>query len=254
MNTTLATAMRRAAGKAGDRTTLVTSLFVVAIAMIALAAGRWDMAVYALSFWHYLVYALAFLWRRITPERFRRDAMLLRTISLVALASVFLATLPNLLSLVVMAAGFALNIAAFRALGTDRTYYGVELTALPPERTTAFPYSVTAHPMLIGNMLGYGAPLLDAGFRAAWWPLAVLHVLLNFAIILMEAHARPSRLLGTLLPLLGLAVGSLLLLIAFRDVWPFALASILCVAAFGALLFRRYATVDGRGNNQEKRA
>ena len=248
LTTTLSKAARRAADMAGDRATLATAALVVAVAVIGLFAGRWDMAVYTLSFWHYLVYALAFLWRRITPERFQRDAILLRTISLVALAGVCLAILPNLFSLVVMAAGFSLNVAAYRALGTDRTYYGVELTALPPERTTAFPYSLTAHPMLIGNMLGYGAPLLDAGFRAEWWPLAALHALLNLAIILMEAHGRQSRRLGTLVPLLGLAAGSLLLLIAFSDVCPFALASVLCIVAFGALLFRRYATPAGPGD------
>ncbi|MEZ5866048.1 MAG: hypothetical protein R3D25_18965 [Geminicoccaceae bacterium] len=76
-------------------------------------------------------------------ERFSATPSLLRTISLVALAGVCLAILPNLFSLVVMAAGFSLNVAAYRALGTDRTYYSVELTALPPERVTAFPYSLT---------------------------------------------------------------------------------------------------------------
>ncbi|MEZ5862474.1 MAG: methyltransferase, partial [Geminicoccaceae bacterium] len=142
--------------------------------------------------------------------------------------------------------------AAYRALGDARTFYGVELEALPPARVTAFPYSITAHPMLIGNMAGYGGALLDAGFRQGWWPLAVLHVLLNFAIILMEAHGRQSRRLGMLLPILALAVGSLLLLVAFRQVWPFALACILCAAAFGAVLLRRYATPAGSGDNREK--
>lgn len=239
---------------AGERTTLVAALFVVAVLVIACLAGSRGMAVYTLSFWHYLVYALAFFWRSITPERFQRDAVLLKTISLVALASAFLPTLPSLLAILVMAAGFALNNAAYRALGDARTFYGVELEALPPERVTAFPYSVTAHPMLIGNMAGYGGALLDTGFRQDWWPLAVLHFLLNFAIILMEAHGRPSRVLGTVVPILALAIGSLLLLIAFRDVWPFALVSVICAAAFGAVLFRRYATAAGRSNDREKRA
>jgi hypothetical protein len=248
VNTTLATAMRRAGEVAGERVTLAAALFVVVVLVIALLAGSRGLAIYTLSFWHYLVYALAFLWRCITPERFQRDAVLLKTISLVALASAFLPTLPSLLAILVMAAGFALNNAAYRALGDARTFYGVELEALPPARLTAFPYSVTAHPMLIGNMAGYGGALLDEGFRQDWWPLAVLHVVLNFAIILMEARGRQSRRAGTLVPVLALAAGSLLLLIAFADVWPFTLATLLAAAAFGALLFRRYATAAGPGD------
>ncbi len=236
----------------GERTTLAAAIFVVAVLVIAYLADSRGLAVYTLSFWHYLVYALAFLWRSITPERFQRDAVLLKTISLVALASTFLPTLPSLLAILVMAAGFALNNAAYRALGDARTFYGVELQALPPAQVTAFPYSVTAHPMLIGNMAGYGGALLDEGFRQDWWPLAVLHVLLNFAIILMEARARPGSMPGTLVPILALAAGSLLLLTAFRDVWPFALAAILCAAAFGAVLVRRYATAAGGGIKREK--
>lgn len=235
----------------GERTVLAAALFVVAVLVIAYLADSRGLAVYTLSFWHYLVYALAFLWRSITPERFQRDAVLLKTISLAALASTFLPTLPSLLAILVMAAGFALNNAAYRALGDARTFYGVELEALQPERVTAFPYSVTAHPMLIGNMAGYGGALLDAGFRQDWWPLALLHVLLNFAIILMEAHGRRSRRLGTLVPVLALAAGSVLLLTAFSDVWPYALAAILCAALFGAVLFRRYASTSGQGNNRE---
>lgn len=252
LTTKLATAMRRAGGVTGERTTFAAAIFVVAVLVIAYLADSRGLAVYTLSFWHYLVYALAFFWRSITPERFQRDAVLLKTISLVALASTFLPTLPSLLAILVMAAGFALNNAAYRALGDARTFYGVELEALPPERVTGFPYSVTAHPMLIGNMAGYGGALLDAGFRQDWWPLAVLHVLLNFAIILMEARCRQSRRLGTLVPICALAAGSFLLLVTFSDVWPFALASALCAALFGSLLFRRYAPAAGRGDNREK--
>lgn len=251
LTTTLATAMRRAEAMTGERVTLAAALFVGAVLVIAYLADSRGLAVYTLSFWHYLVYALAFFWRAVTPERFQRDAVLLKSISLVALASTFLPTLPSLLAILVMAAGFALNNAAYRALGDARTFYGFELAALPPERVTGFPYSITAHPMLIGNMAGYGGALLDAGFRQDWWTLAVLHVLLNFAIILMEAHGGQSRRLGTLVPICALAAGSLLLLTAFGDVWPYALAAILCAAVFGTLLFGRYATAAGQGNNRE---
>lgn len=218
-----------------------TAIAVVAIVAIAATADRWEMAVYALSFWHYLVYALAFLYRRISLERFKRDSFLLKAVSLMALASVLWTTVPNLLSSIAVAVGFALNIAAARALGADRTYYGFELEALPPKRITAFPYSVTAHPMLIGNMLAFGGTLLDGAFRQTWWQLGLLHVALNFSIILMEAKAGENSRHGFLCAIAGLALGAALLLAGFADVWPYALASVAVGFVFGTVITRRYA-------------
>lgn len=214
---------------------------MLGVAAIAHAAGRWDMAVYALSFWHYLAYALAFLYRRISLERFKRDSLLLKAISLAALAVVLWTTVPNLLAVIVMAAGFALNIAAARALGVDRTYYGFELAALAPKRITSFPYSLTAHPMLIGNMLAFGGALLDDRFREVWWPLAVLHVMLNFLIILMEAKAGENHRNGLFCALGGLTVGAALFLLGFLHVWPYALGIIAVGMVFGTVTIRRYA-------------
>ena len=224
-----------------DPMPVLTAIAVVAIVAIAFASGRWEMAVYALSFWHYLVYALAFLYRRISLERFKRDSYLLKAVSLLALASVLWTTAPNLLSTIAMAAGFALNIAAARALGADRTYYGFELEALPPKRITAFPYSVTSHPMLIGNMLAFGGTLLDDAFREAWWPLGLLHVVLNFSVILMEAKAGENQRIGALCTIAGLALGAALLLAGFADVWPYALAIVAVGLLFGTIINRRYA-------------
>ncbi|MDH3663588.1 MAG: hypothetical protein OEU92_26835, partial [Alphaproteobacteria bacterium] len=63
---------------ARDTMPLLTTVFVLAV--LAIAEERWAMAVYGLSFWHYLIYALAFFWRKIPHERFIRDSLLLKTI------------------------------------------------------------------------------------------------------------------------------------------------------------------------------
>ena len=140
-----------------------------------------------------------------------------------------------------MAAGFALSIAATRALGTERTYYGFELAALPPKRITSFPYSLTAHPMLIGSMLAFGGTLLDGAFLRAWWPLGVLHVALSLSIILMEAHGKESRSAGWSCALAAFTLGAVLLLIGFWTVWPYAFALVAIGGLFGAFIIRRYA-------------
>jgi len=149
--------------------------------------------VYALSFWHYLLYWWAYRHGAVAPARFRRDAVLMKTVALIALASVYLAEPWQWTSAIVMAAGFLLNLAGARALGHVRTFYGWELGELPPQRITSFPYSVVPHPMLTGNIIAFGATLLNPGFRRDWWPLALLHVALNIGLIVMETSVEPQH-------------------------------------------------------------
>ena len=220
---------------------LLTALFTTAILIVAYAADSFALAVYALSFWHFPVYVLAFLCRTVPQERFMQDSVVLKTLSLVIFGIIMLITLPNILAILVMAAGFTLNITAARALGAKRTYYGYELADLPPKRITSFPYSLTAHPMLIGNMLAYGGTLLDETFRQNWWPLGILHVVLNLLIILNEAYGREDRRTGVVITSAGLALGAILLLAGFGDIWPYALTTVVLSAFFGIAIIRRYA-------------
>jgi hypothetical protein len=88
--------------------------------------------------------------------------------------------------LAVIAGGIFLNARAAAALGIDRTYYGREVAGLPPQRITTFPYSLTAHPMILGNVAAFGGTLLNAGFCERWWPLASLHVAANIGLLIME--------------------------------------------------------------------
>ena len=170
-------------------------VFVLMIVLgLGVLAGQWTVVVYALSFWHYAIYALAFVPRAVSLPVFERDAVLMKGVSLAAFAAVYLTVTPDFLSLLFVGVGLLFNISAARALGTDRTYYGYELASLPPKWVTAFPYSVLSHPMLTGNAVAFTATLLNAEFRADWWPLAVAHVILNLAILVMEARARPRRL------------------------------------------------------------
>jgi hypothetical protein len=161
-------------------------------------AGLPALAVYGLSFWHYVFYWWAYRHGAVEPARFRRDAMLMKSVALTALASTYLAqewhwSSGHWSSALVIGTGFMLNLAAAMALGKTRSYYGWELGDLPQRRVTSFPYSVMPHPMLIGNMVAFGGTLLHPGFRQAWWPLAVLHVSLNGALIVMETAVAPKR-------------------------------------------------------------
>lgn len=189
--------------------------FTAIVLLVTIAGGIPALAVYALSFWHYYLYWLAFRYRAIPVAEFRRDAVLAKTVALLAFASVYLPAPLHWLSLTVVAGGFLLNILAVRVLGSDRTYFGHELAGLPHLKVTAFPYSFTSHPMLFGNMAAFGGALLNDDFRQHWWPLAAAHVALNLGVLVMELSLRPRRAgklhraqsMGALLTAIGAAVG-----------------------------------------------
>lgn len=163
---------------------------VLAASYVAESAA---LAVYALSFWHYLLYWWAYRYGSVSPRRFRLEALLMKSTAMVALGAVVL-TLPwHSGAAVVMAAGFLLNTAAAHALGVARTYYGWEIGDVVHAHVTTFPYSVVPHPMLVGNIVGHAGALLSPEFRAGWWPLAAGHVVLNLGLLLMETTVTPRR-------------------------------------------------------------
>lgn len=195
-----------AVGRNGS--TLACLLFVLAVLVGAVVDRSLPLAVYLLSFGHYVLYWVAFAFGTIAFDVFRRDAVAMKTVSVTALSFVYLRAPIDPVSLAVIAGGILLNVRAAAALGLDRTYYGHELAGLPPRRITAFPYSLTSHPMILGNIAAFGGTLINADFRAAWWPLAGLHVVLNIGLLAMELagpRRRAVRVGG------GLALGATLL-------------------------------------------
>ncbi len=172
---------------------MASALLVALLGILAWLASSPGLAVYSLSFWHYLLYGLAYRFGVVPLTEFKREALLMKSVSLITLALVYLSASLDYLSIVLVATGFLLNILAAFALGSDRTYYGYELTKLPPLRVTRFPFSVISHPMLVGNMLAYGGTLLNSEFREHWWPLACIHVALNLGLLAMERYVKPLR-------------------------------------------------------------
>jgi protein-S-isoprenylcysteine O-methyltransferase Ste14 len=155
--------------------------------------GNRALAICLLSFWHYYFYWLAYFFGAVRLDIFKRDAITMKAVSLIALGLVYLSFPPDAVSLAVVAAGFLLNSAAARALGSDRTYYGREVAGLPMRQVTAFPYSWISHPMLVGNIAAFGGTMINAGFREHWWPLAAAHVALNLGLLVMETAVEPRR-------------------------------------------------------------
>lgn len=171
---------------------LACALFVLSVLLGAALDRSLPLAVYPLSFWHYYLYWLAFAFGAVPFDVFKRDAVTMKTVSVAALAAVYLAAPLDLGSLIVIGGGILLNVRAAAALGIDRTYYGHEVAGLPPRRIAEFPYSLTNHPMILGNVAAFGGTLINPAFRQHWWPLACLHVALNIGLLAMEL-AGPQR-------------------------------------------------------------
>jgi hypothetical protein len=192
-----ASSQRAGSPRAANGSTLACGLFVLVVALGTGIEGEPALAVYLLSYWHYYIYWMAFAFGGVPFDVFKRDAMAMKAVSVAVLAVAYLAAPLDLASLAVIAGGVLLNVRAAAVLGLDRTYYGHEVAGLPPLRIFAFPYSLIAHPMIVGNIAAFGGTLINPAFAGRWWPLAVLHVVLNIALLAMELAGKPrARLVG----------------------------------------------------------
>jgi hypothetical protein len=199
--------------------TLACGLFVLAVLLSVLLGAALEQslprAVWLLSFWHYYLYWLAFAFGAVPFDIFKRDAVAMKTVAVAALAAVYLAAPLDPVSLAVIAGGILLNVRAAAVLGVDRTYYGHEVAGLPPRRVTAFPYSLIAHPMIVGNVAAFGGTLLNPAFAERWWPLVGLHVALNIGLLAMELVGRGQAVqIGGALVFAGVLVATLTITLA----------------------------------------
>ena len=156
--------------------------------------------VYGLSCAYHAVNLSAFVFRRTEAARFALQSAAWRTVAfgLLAVAAVRSGELaPSVAGWSLLVAGIALNALAVRALGVSRTYYGVELGAVPHARVTSFPYSWFSHPMHAGIVLQFAAIGLLCPALSRELPLLVPgHIALTVLTAVVEhfdLHAAPRR-------------------------------------------------------------
>lgn len=181
------------AGTSDLATAVASAALILWMSGLSLRTRDATYALYTLGYWHYQQYALAFFYGATSPFVFRRDATLMKAVALAGLSCVYLSYPIEPVSVVVVSTGFGLNALAAWVLGWERTYYGREIAGLPEDRVTSFPFSWVRHPMLIGNVLGFGGTLIHGAFRTDWWPLAVLHVGFNLFLIVLEDRIVPRH-------------------------------------------------------------
>ena len=156
--------------------------------------------VYGLSSAYHAVNLSAFVFRRTETARFALQSAAWRTVAFGLLAAVAVRSgelAPSVAGWSLLVVGVVLNALAVRALGVARTYYGVELGAVPPARVTSFPYSWFSHPMHAGIVLQFAAIGLLCPALSREVPMLVPgHVALTVLTAVVEhfdMHVAPRR-------------------------------------------------------------
>ena len=156
--------------------------------------------VYGLSSAYHAVNLAAFVFRRTEAARFALQSAAWRTVAFGLLAGLAVRSgelAPSVAGWSLLVAGVVLNTLAVRALGMIRTYYGVELGAVPHARITSFPYSWFSHPMHAGIVLQFAAIGLICPALSREFPLLLPgHVALTVLTALVEhfdLHVAPRR-------------------------------------------------------------
>jgi hypothetical protein len=182
----------------GGSTEVVYGYCNAGLVLCIAAATKFNL--HSFAFWAGSLYVvtclLATLFRSNTLGMLQRDAPALFFTSALATGAAYLAAQRkffDLVSAAVAAAGFALAVAGYRALGPDLALYGAELVgpAFAGQSVRAFPYSFVAHPMALGALVALLGlrlhPTFGPKFHAAFVAQSALHVALLAAEV-FDAH------------------------------------------------------------------
>ena len=174
------------------------------LAAVAYAVESYALFLYGTQFLHYLRYMSTYYTRAgVAFGTFKRDVLFFKTVALLQLFRLYAAPLwdadaraacgaepwfrPE--SLVLVAAGYFVSIAATSALGVDGTYFGIELGVVEADYkfVTRFPYNVIPHPMILGQVVALLGVHVVPQVRNAHPYLVPIHVALYLAHLTQEA-------------------------------------------------------------------
>ncbi|KAI8894086.1 hypothetical protein BC833DRAFT_624275 [Globomyces pollinis-pini] len=157
----------------------------------------------ATSFIHYLIYIGTYynyetLRNKIAFEGFKQTVMFYKFIAFCHIISYYYAGMMktgiDYISIAMIVLGFGLSTSAAAAIGLDQTYFGVELQKVQqPYFVTTFPYNLTKHPMIIGNIIGLVGFMKLDGFREAIPWLVPAHVAFYMVHMIQEHFDVHSR-------------------------------------------------------------
>lgn len=147
--------------------------------------------IYGCSFLFHLLNIKVFVFRDTSQASFQRASLLLRTVAFAILGVLLwpfiLAQSLVWWAFIPISMGILLQWSAIKALGMERTYYGVELGVIEPKQINTFPYSTIPHPMALGILLQLaGLYFLLPPFHATYPFLIAGHIALTMATAIIE--------------------------------------------------------------------
>ena len=159
--------------------------------MISMYLQSYKFFLVATSFVHYLIYIATYYHQKtakISFVAFRRTVIFYKSLALLQMAMIYISNFQfDLISLVLIFAGFGLSYSALAAIGMDQTYFGVELGVCKWNRVSTFPYSFLQHPMIIGNCCGLIGVFKMAGMQSTMPWLVPAHILF-YLVHMMQEH------------------------------------------------------------------
>jgi hypothetical protein len=149
----------------------------------------------ASSFVHYFIYIATYYFYQTHRERivftaFKSTVMFYKGVAFYHLIFHYIKHIDwsaiDWMSIGMITIGFWLSGMAAGTIGIDQTYFGAELGRMEPNRIHSFPYNLTHHPMIIGNLIGLAGFYKLDGFRTALPWLVPVHVFLYVVHMLQE--------------------------------------------------------------------
>eukprot|EP00939_MAST-03C_sp_MAST-3C-sp1_P000720 g720.t1 len=138
-------------------------MYIAAVFALSVAFDSYAIFLALTSFVHYVRYITTYYNRDdVAYGDFKRDVLLFKSLALVQLAGIYLKPFAfdplrafefDPLSVGMIAVGYAVSVLATKALGVDRTYFGVELGFCKPVWISEFPYGTIPHPMIVSQVV-----------------------------------------------------------------------------------------------------
>lgn len=156
------------------------------------ATGVYEVFFALTSFVHYFRYITTFYIRRgIDFGSFKRDVLLFKSLALVQLFYHYLFPSKavfqlDYVSILMIATGYCISMAATNAIGLDRTYFAAELGIVEPKWINKFPYGYIPHPMIVSQIFALLGFFKAAHFREEWPYVVPIHVTLYLVHMLQE--------------------------------------------------------------------
>ena len=178
-------------------------VYLILVASLAYVAGNYEVFLVMTSFVHYFRYISTYYYRsEVDYGSFKRDVLMFKTVALTQLALLYL--FPSFMSthllnaevavkfsfdvvsVLMIASGYAISILATNALGLDRTYFGTELGFCEFKMVNQFPYGFIPHPMIVSQVWAL-VGIFKAQHMQTMLPYVVpIHILLYITHMVQE--------------------------------------------------------------------